>query len=263
MKKLLLSIGCALMVVSISAQVPATINFQTVGADTAWFVFANVTDNPAYCAVADNPDASGLNPSSKVGMLEVLTNANPWAGMYSITAITPFKWSANNSIIKILVYKDVISDFDLKFEALTSSEYAKEIKVANTLTDEWEELTFDFSEFIGDTNTISRIVIIPDFPATRTSGSLNYIDNIDFGLGTSTALNNNTNSITRFYPNPAKNVLYVDGQSNTVVNIYNITGTQVISKVINSISDKIDVSNLTSGIYLINAGNQSEKLVIR
>jgi hypothetical protein len=263
MKKLLLTIACALWMVSISAQVPLTIDFETVGTDSAWFVFANVTDNPAYCAVTDNPDATDPNTSAKVGVLEVAATANQWAGMYSITAITPFKWSADNAVIKILVYKDVISDFDLKFETLTASEWAHEVRVSNTVTDEWEELTFDFSEYIGDTNTISRIVIIPDFPATRTAGSLNYIDNIDFGLGANTSVSNKTNSMFRFYPNPVKNLLYIDGQANTVVNLYNIIGTQVMTKVINSTSDRIDVSDLTSGIYLIKAGNQSEKLVVR
>jgi hypothetical protein len=263
MKKLLLSIASALLAVAMSAQVSPTIDFETIGIDSAWFVFANVTDNPAYCAVADNPDAAGLNTSAKVGMLEVLTAANPWAGMYSITSITPFKWSTENAIVKVLVYKDVVSDFDLKFEALVSAEWAHELKVANTLTNEWEELTFDFSAYIGDTNTISRIVIIPDFPATRSAGSMNYFDNIKFGSGGSSSVDVNTNSVFRFYPNPVKDVLYISGRANTVVSIYNIMGTRVLNKVLNSANEGIDVSNLISGIYMIKPGNQTERLVVR
>lgn len=263
MKKMLLSIASALLAVSMNAQFPSTLDFETVATDSSWYVFANGTDDTAYCAVADNPSKTGLNVSNKVGKLEVVANANPWAGMFSTTAITPFKWSTENSIVKVLVYKDVISDFDLKFEALNSSEWAKEIKVSNTVTDEWEELTFDFSEFVGDTNTISRIVIIPDFPAARSAGSMNYFDNIQFGSGGSTAVSSKTNSMFRFYPNPVRDVLYFSGHANTVVNIYNIIGTKVITKVTSSASDRIDVSNLTSGIYLVKAGNQTERLVVR
>jgi hypothetical protein len=263
MKKILLSIVSALIAVVVNAQVPTTIDFETVGTDSAWYVFANVTDNPAYCAVADNPDNSGINTSTKVGMLEVQATANPWAGLYSTTAITPFKWSEDNAVITIQVYKDVVSDFDLKFEALNSGEYAKEVKVANTVTNEWEELIFDFTDLIGDTNTISRIIIIPDFPASRTTGSVNYFDNIKFGNGGATAVVSNKNSGFKIYPNPVQNVLYVSGVINTEIKIYDILGNEVLSQIIKSINDRIDVSNLKSGIYLIKAGDFTEKLVVK
>jgi hypothetical protein len=67
-------------------------------------------------------------------------------------------------------------------------------------------------------------------------------------------------SNVRIYPNPATDLLYVDGsEKELVVNIYNIAGSMLISKRISN-SDVIDVSSLTSGIYLlkINSGVSSE-----
>lgn len=263
MKKTLLSLGAALIAISMNAQVPPTLDFETVGTDSAWFVFANVTDNPAYCAVADNPDNSGINTSVKAGLLEVESSANPWAGLYSTTEIIPFKWSAENAVITLQVYKSVISDFDLKFEAQSSGEWAHEVKVPNTVTDQWEELTFDFSQYIGDTNTIRRIVIIPDFPSSRTEGSTNYFDNIKFGNGSSSAVVSHSNSLFKVFPNPVNNTLFINSATSTEVNIYNLIGTKVLTRIVNSGNDKIDVSGLISGIYMIKAGNYTEKLVVR
>jgi hypothetical protein len=161
------------------------------------------------------------------------------------------------------VYKDVISNFDLKFEALDNTKWAHEVQVANTVTNQWEELTFDFSTYIGDTNTISRIVIIPDFPTARTAGSVNYFDNIDFGAGLSNLIKNSTSSNFKFYPNPVSNILYVKGKAGSLVNIYNITGELVMTKITNSTSYRIDVSKLTSGIYFIKADNHIEKLIVK
>ncbi|MFM6983117.1 MAG: T9SS type A sorting domain-containing protein, partial [Chitinophagaceae bacterium] len=57
-----------------------------------------------------------------------------------------------------------------------------EIKVANTKINEWEELTFDFSSKISETN--DQIIIFPDFQA-RTTDNVCYFDNITFSATTS------------------------------------------------------------------------------
>jgi uncharacterized surface protein with fasciclin (FAS1) repeats len=62
-------------------------------------------------------------------------------------------------------------------EASTNGGPVKELKVSNTVTNQWEKLTFDLSELVG--YSYNRIVIFPDFPDTRTSGTTVYIDNIE------------------------------------------------------------------------------------
>jgi hypothetical protein len=75
-----------------------------------------------------------------------------------------------------MVYKDVISNFNLKLEFVEPGTH--DVNVPNTVTNQWEKLTFDYTADIG--KTVKRITIIPDFPATRTAGSMNYFDNIEF-----------------------------------------------------------------------------------
>ena len=62
-----------------------------------------------------------------------------------------------------MIWKSVISDIGIKFVD-ASSAAQPEIKIANTLVNQWEEITFDFSSRIGVYPiTKDQIVIFPDF----------------------------------------------------------------------------------------------------
>ena len=72
--------------------------------------------------------------------------------------------------------------FPIKF-AIAGDGAQQEIKVANTKVGEWEELTFDFSGYIGlvEAIDIDQIIIFPDFDtAGRGQDNVVYIDNIRF-----------------------------------------------------------------------------------
>ena len=174
--KLLLIISMFLFSISLFAQ--PTIDFETVGTDWTWIMFANGSSSDSTdIGIVANPDTSGINTSSMVGKFVVHSDAETYAGVFT-DDITPFTLTADNSIITVMVYKDVISNFDLKLENPYQS-FAHDVNVSNTVTNQWEKLTFDFRGDIG--RTITRLTLIPDFPSTRTAGSTNYIDNIDFG----------------------------------------------------------------------------------
>lgn len=160
----------------------ATIDFETVGQDWTWTLFENGDNAPALYSVVANPVTTGINTSANVAKYIVNSNGQPWAGLWSSNLGT-VTFTADNCLVKVMVYKTVISDFDVKFENDNAS-VNFEKKVSNTKINEWEELTFDFSAYIG--TTVTKLVIIPDFPAARTAGSTNYWDNISFGSKTVT-----------------------------------------------------------------------------
>ncbi len=144
------------------------------GAAENWSVFENV-DNPSL-EIISNPDMTG-NTSATVAKFTARQAGEPYAG--TITQLTtPFTLDASNSTVKIMVWKSVISDVGIKFEN-GSGGSTGEIKVANTKTNEWEELTFDFSGVIGDPNNtdITGLIVFPDFQA-RSQENVVYIDNI-------------------------------------------------------------------------------------
>ncbi|ARD45002.1 putative Ig domain-containing protein [Colwellia sp. PAMC 21821] len=157
-------------------------NFEVagLGSDFTWAVFEN-EDNPALEFVA-NPAPSTANDSTTVAMFTARMAGQPWAGTETTAAnTTPFTMDATNSIVKIMVYKSVISDVALKFSVGAAAQ--PEIKVANTKINEWEELTFDFTSRIGSAETINidSVIVFPDFMDGRAADTVNYFDNITFG----------------------------------------------------------------------------------
>jgi len=160
------------------------IDFETggYGATWTWTVFEN-GGNPSL-EIVTNPNTGGINSSATVAKFTALQAGQPWAGCESQhgSDIGTFSLDASNSTLKIMVYKTVISDVGLKFVIPTSGSLG-EIKVANTVTNAWEELTFDFSSHIGlpEAIGIDQIVVFPDFNlGGRTQDNIIYFDNISF-----------------------------------------------------------------------------------
>lgn len=235
--KNLLFIFLMLFAGSAFAQSTHTIDFETpgTGADWQWDVGENA-DNPPLEFVA-NPDAAGINSSATVAKFTAKAAGNPWALCITDDNLE-FTFDANNSLVKIMVYKTNISNIGIKFEGLSP---AKEIQLPNTLTGQWEEITFDFSEVIG--NTYNRLVIIPDFNFARTEDLVVYFDNIQLPEGTLNSLPEPTDApadpthatedvisiYTEVYDNlPGTNFNPFWGQSTIVTYNYNVAGNNTI-----------------------------------
>ncbi|MBL7113480.1 MAG: hypothetical protein ISS19_16195 [Bacteroidales bacterium] len=161
------------------AQSTHTIDFESsgVGADWTWVVDQNDT-NPDLEFVA-NPDPSGINTSDTTAKFTALETGFNWALCYT-NDDGEFTFDSINCIVKIDVYKDTTSVVAIKFEGTSPP---VELQVANTITNQWEELTYDFSGYIG--NTYDRIVVIPDFVQPYVTGTdraretIVYFDNIE------------------------------------------------------------------------------------
>jgi hypothetical protein len=178
-KNLHFKLMIALLVISGWGFAQKTIDYETVGNTWGWNTFEV---SPVWSIVA-NPDASGINTSATVGKLVVNTSDQPWAGVQcALGDFGPFTVTAANHIVKVMVYKPVISDVGLKFA--TASGWAKpEVKVPNTKINQWEELTFDLTSILNDPppggEALVQIIIFPDYVA-RTTANTCFIDNISF-----------------------------------------------------------------------------------
>jgi hypothetical protein len=177
--KRIITLSIAILISSIGFSQNAPITFETGahGNTWTWTTFENGTTPPPAQVVA-NPSATGINTSSTVLMMSMQQSGQPWAGVETShgAGIGTFTLSAANAIVKIMVYKPIISDVGIKFATSTGSSTG-ELKVANTVINQWEELTFDFSSKIGEIN--DQIIVFLDFQA-RTSTSVCYFDNISF-----------------------------------------------------------------------------------
>ena len=176
-----------LMITFIGFSQNAPIDFEDggQGANWTWNVFENA-DNPPLEFVA-NPDPSGINQSAMVAKFTARdTNAGaaPYAGLESQHGgnIGTFDLTSENALVNIMVYKTKISDVGIKFATPTGGAQA-EIKVANTLINQWELITIDFTGYIGlgETTGLDQIIVFPDF-INRTADDIIYFDNITFGV---------------------------------------------------------------------------------
>lgn len=163
----------------------APINFEPGGngADWTWTVFENDVNPPVE--IIANPDQSGINTSATVAKFTALQTGQPWAGCESMHGadLGDFVLDATNNTIKVMVWKSVISDVGVKL--VSSTGWAQvEIKVPNTVVNQWEELTFNFSAYINPPageGQLDQIVIFPDFDLNgRTQDNVIYFDNITF-----------------------------------------------------------------------------------
>ncbi len=239
------------------------VNFEIAMEDTSWTQFGNAPDTSSNFMMVANPDKTGINASDSCIMFIVTDTAVTWAGAWS-DAYDSIKITAENYVMQMMVYKDVISNCGLKVEGGTDPSQI-ELKVPNTVTGEWELLEFNF--FAGIGNTYTRLVFFPDFPDERTAGSTTYIDNIDWGV-TPVFVREVNNTLISIFPNPATEMLTVQCPEMRSISIINITGQRVRLLDFQATDQMvIGISDLKSGLYIIAvesaSGRATSKFIVR
>ncbi|MGB5646536.1 MAG: PKD domain-containing protein, partial [Muriicola sp.] len=134
---------------------------------------AIVGDGAAYSYI-DNPDATGINTSCKVG--EIVRDASlPFANS-QIEVDSKFDFNANAGF-KLKVWAPAVgTNVLLKLEDKADAGINTEVGAVTTTANAWEELTFDFPG--TESGKYDKIVLF--FDITTNSGATYYID--DFAL---------------------------------------------------------------------------------
>ena len=166
-----------LMAYAVQAQ-NGPIDFEPngIGQSWNWKVFENSNNPPLEFVANPDPDPMGMNPSATVAKFTALPQGAPFAGCETLhgAGVGTFTIDNNNTIIRVMVYKNTISDVGVKLVRFDNWSLG-EIKVANTKINEWEQLEFDFSDHFG--LTYDQWVLFPDF-RNRTGTEIVYFDNI-------------------------------------------------------------------------------------
>ena len=127
----------------------------------------------------------------------------------------------------------------------TAQESAYDIQANDGITTgSWVSLDIPLSEFTTDLTTLREIKVVGD-------GTI-YFDNWYFhGTATASIDKNNLSNVS-LYPSPAQNELTISAE-NTIQNVtvYNVLGRKVQSFNVNATSKKLDVSSLSTGIYIL------------
>ncbi len=193
-------------------------------------------------------------------------------------AVSVRMYSGNDETAGVYLITPMLSDFDnskqMVFHVYDDNNGALEVGTmtdptdASTFTsyqvfmdadladDAWDEKTVAFDSYSGTDNYIAF-----KFNAASTFDNL-YIDNVTYEDNPTLSVNNvDVNNAVAIFPNPVMNELHIRGMLIEAVQIYSVNGTRILSQ--NSNSQKIDVSNLSSGMYFINLKDVNGTTVIR
>jgi hypothetical protein len=121
-------------------------------------------------SIVNNPHATGINTSSKVGQM-IKYNGETYGGSF-ITLDNPIDFSTKKTF-KMKVYSPRVgAKVLLKVENLTDGNTNYQQEIATTTANAWEELTFDYSA-INTAKSYQKVVLIFD-NGTKGDGSANY-----------------------------------------------------------------------------------------
>ena len=146
------------------------INFESFLVNYAFTDFGGVVSS-----VVDNPDASGLNTSARIGQSVKTAGAETWGGT-TLVLEGPIDFSYK-TLFKVKVWSPKSGAIvKLKVENLTDGAIAHEVDATTTVANAWEELSFNFAS-IDATKEYQKVVLFFDF-GNAGDGATYYFDDI-------------------------------------------------------------------------------------
>jgi beta-glucanase (GH16 family) len=128
------------------------------------------------------------------------------------------------------------------------------------LTTNWQDFSLDISK--ENAEVIGKLVFEMGSIGTGTLATTVYLDDVYFGPAGTTSLNETLKEDLEIYPNPAHTTVFVKTSAGGVVNLYTLSGIHVASQVSFNGAAQFDVSGLTKGLYLVEMGGESRKVLV-
>ena len=231
---------------------------ETVNTTISNFIyFANghLEQEDNQLKIVENPVPGGINTSTMVGKFTKASDSDPWAGAFAALD-APMDFGPTK-IAKAKVWMNHIGNFALKLENSATGAENIELPVANTVTNEWEELIFDFSS-IPDDSQFRTLTIFFDLLIDATGEDVtSYFDDIvigDYSCGTVGVFEPAEVPSLSVAPNPVQDQLTVEADQEVgTILIFNAIGQQVVRTVFTNGNHNlsIDVANLEKGMYFL------------
>jgi hypothetical protein len=262
MKKTLTLLMLIAFTLGVGAQL-SLIPFEASADRAHWNGFSNQPDAAGDLTIVANPDKSGINTTDSCLKFIVNSTADQWVGGWS-DDFGPIQITANAHTLTMMVYKTIISPCGMKVESSTNGGPNTELKVSNTVINQWERLSFDLSGAVGYSYT--RLTFFPDFPDTRTAGTTVYLDNFQGAANLSVNTLSATSVIV--YPNPADEVLFVQAPDMTGYTITNMIGQTIRMDKFQAVNSRsVEISDMPAGVYFITIeslnGSYTSKFMVR
>jgi len=257
--------SCGTSNYSLPVSIGSTIVFCSFEGSSLEFLTFSSTD---FERIA-NPFKSGINMSEHIG--KTFKSTVSWAGIYADLGYW-IDFSENNTF-KLKVYGPKTGQVLLKVEEAENQPVFKEVSAELTKVEEWEELTFDFTD--AESDKYNRITLFFDFGATEENYF--YFDDIKLVQADPASVRSTDKGTLRIsvFPNPARENVFVNLNGiisgNVNMELYNGSGILVrtIEATVRDANQTftLETGDLPAGIYFIriSAGDQAhaEKFVIQ
>lgn len=216
--------------------------------------------------VIPNPNPSGINTSNTVGKFVKAGDALPFAGMYSFPDLeSPIDFKGVKTV-RAKVHMDHIGNFAVKLEGSATGAPAIELPVANTLVNQWEELTFDFAA-AADNAEYRRLTLFFDLTIDATGTDVtSYFDDIVIGDGNCMSVNTFSPvqvAQMRVSPNPTADYLMVENMEGVArLEVFDLMGRRVAMA--NTAGDTVtdlNVSQFPAGMYLLQGYDRNGAMI--
>ena len=239
--------------------VPTTLDFK-------YFANGHLEAEAYEFEVVNNPNPSGINTSAQVGKFVKASDGFPFAGMYSSPDLeSPIDFKGVKTV-RAKVLMDHIGNFAVKLEGSSTGAPDLEIIVANTLINQWEELTFNFAA-APDNAEYRRLTLFFDLTIDATGVDVtSYFDDIVIGAGECGSVSTFTppNAVPmRVSPNPASDLLSVQNLVGVArLEVFDLFGRRVaVTSTSGETVSDLNVSQFPAGMYLISGFNRNGLLV--
>jgi hypothetical protein len=160
------------------------IDFETTGngADWTWTVFEN-GDTPPPLEIIANPFSEGINTSATVAKYTITTNGGGFAGTETQRGSDTGTWTVTdqNAFVTVMVRQvGFTGTVGVKFANNAGGALA-EVRRDVPAADEWVELAFDMSAWIGNPeNPVNQFIFFVDINGARDVERVVYFDNVTF-----------------------------------------------------------------------------------
>lgn len=206
--------------------------------------------------VFSKPLIEGDETWKMVGLdfLGMVTNYSTGVDLSSMEKMHIDYWTPDNNGIEVKIVNTTTNPVT---EAKTS--------LGSTVTGSWQSLDIDMSAFaaLADKSKITQILIDNVAGATSTL----FVDNFYFYKGTALGTSKYETSKVKMYPNPVKNTLTIEANSEIQrVSVFNILGQEVMKASPKSNTTTLQTNELQKGVYMVTTeidGNVSTSKVVK
>ena len=226
--------------------------------------------------------ADPTNASNKVGKVIKSATAELWAGTTISVTGTPqpgfsskIPFSTGNTKMTVRVWSPN-AGIKIRLKAEESGDNTKtvETEVTNTVTGGWETLEFDFANQAAGTAALNlafnynKLSIFFNFGVTgATAGEKTYyFDDVRFGsIATSITDVEIFNRQIQVFPNPVTDKVIINSKqaSSLTIRLFDFSGKLLTTMISNSSNTELNMTNYSTGTYVIWIEDKLNKLVGR